>query len=1077
MSPVTPPCLDQTERRRSGLPTRRRPLGGNSQKLVGRLAAALLFSELFSSAAILFPPTSGECGQHPAVTPAAVKTVLGDAHLTEATGTSGHELLTTPPHEERSATPLHNEIVRYHPVTNQPSPLSEAAPESVDTRTQALLRYYGVRLSIALSAILTAGVMVALMRRRLRSSGSNPLGQLGTGFRLAADVRAAQFLDQALRLLSAELTAAGRALPSVYAATLSDSELVLHFAPVEPDGPPAPWRAGEIPGAWLIERVATTMDGLPVDAGLRIPAGTPAPYPGLATVGTDDRGAHVLIDIEAAPGIVSLGGDAALAREVAVSIAVELSTNPWSDDLRIYMIGFSERFVPIAPNRLRSSTSLGEILDELENRESRRGRTTGGGVLSSGPRPVLRGRQAARNQVLWAPDLLVLSAPPSGDEVARLSALCGGPNRGVGVVTVGDSTAARWRFMVSSARRLHLGVLGLEISAQTLSTHEYPAIIKMFRKANTVYTIPGPARAISHTTGTKTVDPSYPYPAFPPPQQVSSPGAQSLRRSDLRGDAAQLGNRRRGSAEAGEVIAFPDGKRRTPTPDAAQMLTPWVPEVPPWMRPHTSATASEPLRRDHPPIPPVPPVPPPSAPPRTPPPAIAPPAGRPPKPPLPPSEPPTRFAEHSDSPDPAEHIHDLFLSESTSTQGFRDTSAWENGAMPEWEARAAEAPAEPVSLRSPSAQDMPPHPLPSPTVFPAGAPRLPSAHPLDEIWPAPSPIPTAQPLKAAEPVAQPPWRIPPSELLAGTAPTDGSLPWTGPPGSTLLPVLSAPPPQPAASPPAVPPPAVPPPAVPPPVMLSAGSGNSSQSTDAEIRIMGDIAVEAPGPCNPDRRDFLTELVVYLALHRSGVLPGVLSAALLPPGAADDMIRGALDQVRTWLGADDGGHPRITVGDDGRWRLADGVRCDWDFFVAYAHRSAQPESDAESDLTTALRLVTGPLWANLPKGYYRWLASSRIRTTTATAVVDVAHRLASLTLGHGDTVTAIAACRTGLRAAPTAEVLWRDLLRTVAARRDRKALEAVINEMYQMIAPRRTGLKVQAETDALVHELLPGFRRR
>ncbi|WP_250281226.1 MULTISPECIES: bacterial transcriptional activator domain-containing protein [unclassified Frankia] len=254
-------------------------------------------------------------------------------------------------------------------------------------------------------------------------------------------------------------------------------------------------------------------------------------------------------------------------------------------------------------------------------------------------------------------------------------------------------------------------------------------------------------------------------------------------------------------------------------------------------------------------------------------------------------------------------------------------------------------------------------------------------------------------------------------------------------------------------------------------------GELFRATDVAIRIMGEIAVEAPGPCDPDRREFLTELVVYLALHRSGVLSSALSAVLLPPGTPDDVLNDELEHVAGWLGSDNEGRPHITVSDNECWRLTDDVRCDWDLFVAYTHRSAQPETDAEDDLTTALRLVAGPLWTNLPAGRYRWLDSGRIRTITSTAVVDVAHRLANLTLGNGDTVTAIAACRTGLRAAPTAEILWRDLLRTVAARHDRKALEAVINEMYQMIAPSRTGLGIQAETNALVRELLPGFRRR
>ncbi|WP_175084245.1 hypothetical protein [Candidatus Frankia nodulisporulans] len=173
-----------------------------------------------------------------------------------------------------------------------------------------------------------------------------------------------------------------------------------------------------------------------------------------------------------------------------------------------------------------------------------------------------------------------------------------------------------------------------------------------------------------------------------------------------------------------------------------------------------------------------------------------------------------------------------------------------------------------------------------------------------------------------------------------------------------------------------------------------------------------------------------------------------------------------------------GTPRLAADAQGRWRLSPDVRCDWELFVAYTHRAALPGSDTEADLTTALRMVSGPLWTNLPDGRYRWVTAGPIARGTREGVIDVAHRLAGLTLDFGDTMTAMAACRTGLRAVPTAQVLWRDLLRTVAARGDRRTLEAVVTEMYRTIgtAGTRRGGWAEAETDGLVQTLLPGYRR-
>ncbi len=248
--------------------------------------------------------------------------------------------------------------------------------------------------------------------------------------------------------------------------------------------------------------------------------------------------------------------------------------------------------------------------------------------------------------------------------------------------------------------------------------------------------------------------------------------------------------------------------------------------------------------------------------------------------------------------------------------------------------------------------------------------------------------------------------------------------------------------------------------------------------EAQVRILGLPTVEGPGRPPAERIDLLTEVIVYLALHREGVDSRLLAEEIWPSDTTEEIADAALAEARQWLGTDANGSPRIMIGPDGRWWLSPDVRCDWELFVAYTHRAGLPGSDAEADLTTALRMVSGPLWTDLPAGRYRWATTGPIARSTWAGVVDVAHRLAQLTLDFGDTMTAMAACRTGLRAVPTPEVLWRDLLRTVAARGDRRTLQAVATEMYRTIGVSgvRRGGRAEAETDALVQTLLPGFRR-
>ncbi|MCK9928430.1 hypothetical protein MXD62_14820 [Frankia sp. Mgl5] len=263
------------------------------------------------------------------------------------------------------------------------------------------------------------------------------------------------------------------------------------------------------------------------------------------------------------------------------------------------------------------------------------------------------------------------------------------------------------------------------------------------------------------------------------------------------------------------------------------------------------------------------------------------------------------------------------------------------------------------------------------------------------------------------------------------------------------------------------------------------------ATEAEVHVLGTPSVDAPGRPDRNQIDLLTEIVVFLALHRDGAYPEDVSDLLdLPlgsvpdprsPGGSGTGVLAGLIAARTWLGVDAGGRPRLQPTSDGRWVLSTDVRCDWELFVAYTHRAARPDdaSDPESDLRAALNLVSGPLWSGLPEGRYGWARSTPVESTMRSAVIDAAHRLAMLTLEAGDTVTAMAACRTGLRAAPTAETLWRDLLRTVAARGDRRTLEAVAGELYRTVSAQSTrrGGAAEPETDALVQQLLPGFRRR
>ena len=244
----------------------------------------------------------------------------------------------------------------------------------------------------------------------------------------------------------------------------------------------------------------------------------------------------------------------------------------------------------------------------------------------------------------------------------------------------------------------------------------------------------------------------------------------------------------------------------------------------------------------------------------------------------------------------------------------------------------------------------------------------------------------------------------------------------------------------------------------------------------EVTTLGHVSVTGPGDIDEDRRDLLTELVVYLALHPERLHPNVLAAAIWPRGVTDDVRDSALAQAANWLGVDDGGTPRLAIDAEGRWRLShEGVRVDWDVFRALANRAATG-SDPIADFELALSLVTGPAWTGLPPRRYGWLAYERVEADVRIAVVAVARRLAALAAAAGEPMRARHALLAGLRMSPACEPIWRDALQLAHSFAGPTDVRAVADDMYTALARHGSPRGAEAETEALVDELIPGYRR-
>lgn len=587
---------------------------------------------------------------------------------------------------------------------------------------------------LAGGAMVLAGIVTALTAKR---------GPYGTptdvegALRLAANPGRADLLDRALRVLAETRLGQGLPLPDLAVVYVDDAQVVAH--PVgSPEAPAQPWRLSDDGGSWTV--AAADLRGVATTG--------PAPYPALVNVATS-HGFDLLIDLEYASGLVSIGGDATTAREVASSLVVDLATHAWSDAVAITMVGFGSDLSDLAPSRIASASNLDEALRGIEGALGRADAL----LADLGVDGVLSGRSRARHPEL-APQVLVLSAPPTAEEAQRIRALVAHGRTAFAAICVGDAPGARWRFAVDAAGRIDLGVLGVS----------------------------GEARRHTHA-------------------------AQEAVRALL--DAAV--------AEAAERAAA-----------------------------------------------------------------------------------------------------------------------------------VAEAPA---------------------------------------------------------------------RLVAAQARPPASVPAAGGAGAAVA-----------------------------------------------IRLLGPVDVTAPGPCAEGRRDVLTELVVMAALHPQGLHPAVLEAGLWPRGVTGDVVERTVRDVQTWLGVDVAGRPRLLLGEDGLWHLADDSYVDWADLQSCA--SAAPGGEVAA-LTRGLALGTGEAFSGTPAGRYGWLAFHRTARDARVLVVSMAARAAELLVAGGDRRGAAEVLRQGLRLVPGAETLWRDLMRLYGG--DDPTLRSVISQMRSTLPEHR----FEPETEALVAHLAPG----
>jgi hypothetical protein len=333
------------------------------------------------------------------------------------------------------------------------------------------------------ASLLAAGVLSALGRRRReqlwqRAFGRRlaaPAGEAAlaeAALRLGANQPSARLLDAGLRSLSAALADQGKVPPNVFAAHLSDDYLDLWIAPAD-EHPPTPWQPMSDGQVWRLPlSAAGRLD--PDEAGSAL-----APYPGLVSIGTDDSG-RVLVDLEAAHGLIAVTGPEHQVQAALAAMAVELATNRWSDRMQITLVGFGAELAMLAPERVSVVPTLAEALPGLE----RRAAEAEAALVAAGADSVLTGRSRTAHPDAWAPHYLIMAVPPAREEQDRLVALARSRYRmAAGYLVAGDVAGATWTWEITEQGRLCAPLLGFDVAAQLLPARQYAAVTELFRAA------------------------------------------------------------------------------------------------------------------------------------------------------------------------------------------------------------------------------------------------------------------------------------------------------------------------------------------------------------------------------------------------------------------------------------------------------------------------------------------------------------------------------------------------------------------------------------------------------------------
>ncbi|MGI3783153.1 MAG: LysM peptidoglycan-binding domain-containing protein [Janthinobacterium lividum] len=311
-------------------------------------------------------------------------------------------------------------------------------------------------------------------------------------------------LDRASRAVAASCAEAGIDVPALRSASVSPAWLVLEMAGPTP---PAPRCFVDTGGAWSL--AAEDVDGLRSVHGTGEAA---RPWPLLVTLGVDDEGAERILDLESV-GLLAVTGGRDLGTAVLAAMALELACSPWTEDLRLTLVGDDRLGPALAQHNVQTTHDVDALLTRLEQ-------------VSRDRRAYGRGRDARTLRLdpdlgeAWTPEVVLVDVALTSDQTQRLVELTTSrPGPGLTAVVRGPVPAAPMTFDLGPDGRATLQPDGVRVVPQTLPVAGLDPVVALVVATGSDETHPAPWWSSADPPG-------------PPPDNVTYLGRR--RRTDER---------------------------------------------------------------------------------------------------------------------------------------------------------------------------------------------------------------------------------------------------------------------------------------------------------------------------------------------------------------------------------------------------------------------------------------------------------------------------------------------------------------------------------------------------------------